>query len=395
VRAILRLAGAWFTLAAATCGEPLEFAAWEIPVPAGTRVIEYAPIAMEHRTERVALVEDLVIGRNALESSNALYLAFDLAVDQSGTIYVADTGNHRIQVFDEAANFLRTLGRQGQGPGEFQRAREITLAGDELVILDAQNARFSRWALDGTHLGDHAIGANYLGNILGLGDGSVVAMQDVPTAVGGERTIVGLWSSEGRAIGRYADLQVPGGLLTVTRGGRSMGISVPAPLPSIAIGGATDVYVSTTSEYQVHAFSSTREMTWALRVAQRAIRLPDDWIEESLRILRSRVPDVSRTEVAFPQALPVLEGLQVDGHGHLYVFHYVLEMPRPPGPPDPREPPAERAVDVYSADGERLFSGTTTIRSWNAALGDYIYRVENDRETEERIVARYRLLEPF
>ena len=49
--------------AAAACSEPLEFADWTIPVPEGTRVIEYAPVGMEERgPEAIRLVEDLVIG---------------------------------------------------------------------------------------------------------------------------------------------------------------------------------------------------------------------------------------------------------------------------------------------------------------------------------------------
>ena len=102
------------------------------------------------------------------------------------------------------------------------------------------------------------------------------------------------------------------------------------------------------------------------------------------------------------------KSLQVDGHGHVYVF---LEIPEFPGTY------TERPVDVYSAGGERLFSGfipvskSTTSRlafvltyltpilpreqGWAAALGDHIYRIEQDAESGEDVVVRYRLVEPF
>ncbi len=52
-------------------------------------------------------------------------------------------------------------------------------------------------------------------------------------------------------------------------------------------------------------------------------------------------------------------------------------------------------VDVYSPAGERLLSGLSPIDSWDSASGDYLYRVETDPDTEERVVVRYRLVEPF
>ena len=48
-------------------------------------------------------------------------------------------------------------------------------------------------------------------------------------------------------------------------------------------------------------------------------------------------------------------------------------------------------MDVYGPGGEIIFAGTTTIDNWNAARGAHVYRLETDPETEERVVARYRL----
>lgn len=42
-----------------------------------------------------------------------------LAVDDENNIYVVDMGNYRIQKFDQKGKYLRTIGRKGQGPGEF------------------------------------------------------------------------------------------------------------------------------------------------------------------------------------------------------------------------------------------------------------------------------------
>ena len=44
---------------------------------------------------------------------------WDVAVDGSGNVYVADTGNHRIQKFDANGTFLTTWGSYGSGNGQF------------------------------------------------------------------------------------------------------------------------------------------------------------------------------------------------------------------------------------------------------------------------------------
>jgi hypothetical protein len=61
--------------------------------------------------------KDLIIGNE--EDDNYIFnnIIFP-GVDSGGNIYVVDTANHRIQVFDENGVYLKTIGRIGQGPGE-------------------------------------------------------------------------------------------------------------------------------------------------------------------------------------------------------------------------------------------------------------------------------------
>lgn len=64
------------------------------------------------------LEEDLSIGSE--EDNNYLFHRVRaLAVDSEKNIYVVDMGNYRVQMFDLNGRYLRTIGRKGQGPGEF------------------------------------------------------------------------------------------------------------------------------------------------------------------------------------------------------------------------------------------------------------------------------------
>ena len=56
---------------------------------------------------------------------------------------------------------------------------------------------------------------------------------------------------------------------------------------------------------------------------------------------------------------------------------------------------ADRPVDVFSADGEHLFSGMTSMWRWTGAHGDFVYQARVNDETDEYEIVRYTLVEPF
>lgn len=64
-----------------------------------------------------------------------------LAVDKAGNLYVSDTMNFRIQVFDKDGQFLRQYGEQGDSPGTFARMKGLAFDGfGNLYSVDGQNA---------------------------------------------------------------------------------------------------------------------------------------------------------------------------------------------------------------------------------------------------------------
>jgi len=67
----------------------------------------------------------------------------DIAVDAAQSlIYVVDSGNHRIVAFDFDGKFIRTIGREGQGPGEFSQPTGAFVYPDSrLAVADYRNNR--------------------------------------------------------------------------------------------------------------------------------------------------------------------------------------------------------------------------------------------------------------
>jgi DNA-binding beta-propeller fold protein YncE len=53
-----------------------------------------------------------------------------VAVDPDGNVYVTDTLNDRVEIFDADGNFISTFGKPGDGPGYFARPKGIAIDGD-------------------------------------------------------------------------------------------------------------------------------------------------------------------------------------------------------------------------------------------------------------------------
>ena len=97
--------------------------------------------------------EELSIGEEEGDSNYVFYRPANIVVDSEEHIYLLDSGNNRVQVFDAAGKFLYSFGKKGQGPGEFMMAYSMVLSGDEkLYILDLQNRRMSVFQKNGKYL---------------------------------------------------------------------------------------------------------------------------------------------------------------------------------------------------------------------------------------------------
>jgi hypothetical protein len=119
-----------------------EKSAWmgSIAYENGIKVVRN-PSQPAHGEFLLELEEDLSIGGGE-DSNYRFYNARNLALDAEDNIYVLDTGNHRIQKFDRNGHYLQTIGKKGQGPGEFEGPVKICLGElNDLFVLDGQKIK--------------------------------------------------------------------------------------------------------------------------------------------------------------------------------------------------------------------------------------------------------------
>lgn len=80
-----------------------------------------------------------------------------VAVDADGNVYVTDTLNNRVEIFDADGNFISAFGKNGDGPGSFARPKGIALDSDgHIWVADEMQDRLQVFDKDGqllTYLG--------------------------------------------------------------------------------------------------------------------------------------------------------------------------------------------------------------------------------------------------
>lgn len=84
--------------------------------------------------------------------SEGLALPSDVAVGGDGRIYVVDSGNHRIAVFERGGKRLFTFGSHGSGPGQLRDPVGIGIdASGKVYVADKGNHRIQIFAANGTY----------------------------------------------------------------------------------------------------------------------------------------------------------------------------------------------------------------------------------------------------
>jgi sugar lactone lactonase YvrE len=73
-----------------------------------------------------------------------------VAVDKDGNVYVTDTLNNRVEIFDADGNFISTFGKNGDGPGTFSRPKGIAVDGDgHIWVADEMQDRLQVFNREG------------------------------------------------------------------------------------------------------------------------------------------------------------------------------------------------------------------------------------------------------
>jgi len=118
-----------------------------------------AVAAESEPTPRTIELERLwTIGGESEAEGEVFGLVADLAVDPAGRLLVLDSQLSVLRVFSPDGEYLRAIGRPGEGPGDLSSAMAVSALGDgSLCVLQGGLGRCSRFNPDGAYLGELAL----------------------------------------------------------------------------------------------------------------------------------------------------------------------------------------------------------------------------------------------
>jgi len=146
-------------------GDPLaQFGAAELGRPGGIAIdrVRGRLYAADAKESRIAVFDTKTFkfirfvggpDKNGKHEPGKFVGPTNVAVDRQGGVYVADTLNNRVQIFDAEGKFVRAFGRQGDSPGEFIRPKGIAVDSEgHVYVADAEFNNFQVFSPQGQSL---------------------------------------------------------------------------------------------------------------------------------------------------------------------------------------------------------------------------------------------------
>jgi len=102
---------------------------------------------------QIVFEEELTIGVEEGDENYMFGNQVFVNSDDEGNIYVTDGDRRTVRKYDSDGNFLQSIGRSGQGPGELQDMSEVRFTSDGNIYLnDAKTQRLSFFSKEGSYL---------------------------------------------------------------------------------------------------------------------------------------------------------------------------------------------------------------------------------------------------
>ena len=320
------------------------------------------------------LVEELRVGEAEGRPEYAFGQVRGIAVDATGCLYVADDKNIHIKVFDGKGVYLRTIGRQGQGPGEIGSPYDVFInSRGEVLVPDGKNYKLHFYSTLGLSLKDVTFGNRFpMASVLGPRDELYVQSFGGDFGTGTYFELARL-DEDLNPVAVLNRVDIPPGPLKESLDGK-------VPLFCVRGDGSFVMGFGKRDEYRIDVLDPGGRLSRIISRDFDPVAIPKDLLEKAKQ---SRPPGMPGE---IPTRFPPYLRLAADDEGRIFAL-------TPPYDPEGRS----FTWDVFDAEGRflaivrlpgsgRLLADMTNSLLWKAGK---LYVVEED-EDGYHLIKRYR-----
>ena len=106
-----------------------------------------------YKEDVFSLEEELSIGEARGQEEYLFSRVSDIAVDEEEKIYVLDSKESQLKVFDKNGEYSKAIGKKGQGPGEMRGPTSLVITSQQEILVNDPSARkIHFFTLDGSYL---------------------------------------------------------------------------------------------------------------------------------------------------------------------------------------------------------------------------------------------------
>lgn len=97
----------------------------------------------------VRFIPEVTIDESSMPEDIFFARVADITCDNDGFVYVCDSRANNIKKFSQEGEYIATIGRKGQGPGEFNWPFLITINRSHIFVWDMGNYRICKLTTEG------------------------------------------------------------------------------------------------------------------------------------------------------------------------------------------------------------------------------------------------------